>query len=153
MTQLDRALILYAKLIDSFASKPSGHLFLLGDPLLESARFYSFPDLPDSFKYDQANEMRSDQVDYIEELLMEYDASYSLIQPLSSKLREVSPIFNALGFSVFVGSWGMGPEEIGWWIRHLNDRARFDEYLAITGTDESAINQMNSVCSDQLMKE
>ena len=104
MTQLDRALILYAKIIDISAKEPKDHLILLGDPLLESARFYAFPRLAGNFDYNIATETNADQVDYIEELLMEHDSTYSLMQPLCAKLREVAPPFNAAGFTVFVGS-------------------------------------------------
>ncbi|MFC7339721.1 hypothetical protein ACFQY0_21225 [Haloferula chungangensis] len=150
MTQLDRALFLYGKLIDSLGVEPNHHLVLLGDPSVESARIYSFPALSGVFSYDEATEIKSDQVDYIEELLMEHDSPYTLVQPLCTKLRDVAPVFNSVGFSVFVGSWGMGPEEIGWWIRHLNNRPSFEKYLATTGVNESAVEQMTPACTEQL---
>ena len=151
MNQLHRALILYGTLIDGLASDPSDNLVILGDPLLESARFYSVPALSGVFDYAQATEVNADQVDYIEELLAEHDSPYSLLGPLTAKLRDVAPIFNNRGFSVFVGSWGMGPEEIGWWIRHLNHRQMFDQYLRTTGLDESAVDKMAAACLEQLI--
>jgi hypothetical protein len=153
MRQLDRALILYAKIIDVSAKEPKDHLILLGDPLLESARFYTFPSLASNFDFNVATEKNADQVNYIEDLLIEHDSSYSLMLPLCEKLREVAPTFNAAGFTVFLGSWGMGSAEIGWWIRHLNDRRRFDEYLATTGASESSIDIMTPAFEEELKQQ
>lgn len=79
-------------------------------------------------------------VDEIERQLMQLPGEYGLAAPLLAKLRSVAPAFNANGKTVFLGSWGMGPGEIGWMIRRINDQTAFEAYQRSAGVSEDDVN-------------
>ncbi len=140
----------YNVLIDRLAQDTSRHFGALGDPLLEGLRFYTFGSLTGSFGYDKAVELAADAVDEIEESLMRIEGAYTLLAPILLKLESVAPAFNANGKTVFMGSWGMGPGEIGWMIRRINERKIFEEFLRAAAIDEAAVDQYNDAYADEL---
>ena len=140
----NRAVVMFSSLVDSLARDCSNRYFgAIGDPFLECVRFYTFETLSGRFSFDEAVELGSDAVDDIEFYLMAADSGYKLLLPMLSKLRTVAPVFNANRKAVFLGSWGMGPGEIGWMIRSLNDRAAFERYLQDAGIGEDVVDAYN----------
>jgi hypothetical protein len=142
----------YDLLIDRLAHDTSRHFGAIGDPLLEGLRFYTFDSLTGSFDFDRAVELAADAVDEIEESLVRIKGSYTLLHPILLKLESVAPAFNANGKTVFMGSWGMGPSEIGWIIRHINERKIFEGFLQSALIDEATIDQYNDTYSEQLRR-
>ena len=120
MDPFHQAVEQYNALIDRLAQDTSRHFGALGDPLLEGFRFYTLDALTGSFGYDRAVELDANAVDEIEESLMRIEGFYTLLAPILQKFQSVAPAFNANGKTVFMGSWGMGPGEIGWMIRRIN---------------------------------
>ena len=143
MKPIDRAVSRYEMLVDRLAETPNRHLFGIGDPVMESVRFFTFEQLSGNLDYSCAVELASDEVDEIERDLLNAEQPCSLLPPLVSKLRSVSPRFNSLAKVVFVGSWGMGPGEIGWMIRALNNRSCFERYLEASGIEEGQVDAYN----------
>jgi len=152
MNPLHIAIERYKVLIDDLAKETDRHFVALGDPNLEGVRFYTFSSLRCNFNYDEATELGADVVDGIEEYLMQVDDSYTLLAPILSKLKSVAAPFNTRGFTVFLGSWGMGPGEIGWMIRKINNRAIFEEYLQSAGISEEAVDAYNQSYQQELEK-
>ncbi|MES2920097.1 MAG: hypothetical protein V4819_01025 [Verrucomicrobiota bacterium] len=146
MRPIDRAVNRYERLVDRLAETPNRHLFGIGDPSLECVRFYTFEQLSGNLDYGCAVELASDEVDEIERDLLNADQPYSLLLPLVAKLRSVSPRFNSLAKVVFLGSWGMGPGEIGWMIRSLNNRSCFEQYLEACSIEEEQVDAYNEAC-------
>ena len=147
----DRAVAMYSSLVDSLARDSSVRDFgAIGDPSLEGVRFYTFESLSGSFSFDEAVELGSDAVDEIEVYLKKAESGYSLLGPMLSKLKTVAPAFNANGKTVFLGSWGMEPGEIGWMIRRINDRETFERYLQSAGISEEAVEAYNEACERDL---
>jgi hypothetical protein len=140
----------YNVLIDRLAQDASRHFGAIGDPLLEGLRFYTFDSLTDSFGYDKAVELAAEAVDEIEESLSRVDGSYTLLAPILLKLESVAPAFNTNGKIVFMGSWGMGPGEIGWMIRRINERKVFEEFLHSASIDEATVDQYNDAFAEEL---
>jgi hypothetical protein len=143
MKPIDRAISCYDALVDRLAETPERHLFGIGDPCLECVRFYTFERLSGNLDYGRAIELASDEVDEIERDLLDAEQPYSLLLPLAAKLRSHSPRFNSAAKVVFVGSWGMGPGEIGWVIRALNNRSCFERYLEVSGIEERQVDAYN----------
>lgn len=146
MTALFRAIQRYDALIDELASDARRHFGAIGDPNLEGVRFYTFANMSGRFAYDQATELAAGEVYEIEGDLLEVDGAYTLLAPLLAKLQSVAPGFNANGKTVFLGSWGMGPGEIGWMIRRINDRPAFERYLRCAGITEDAVDAYDEAC-------
>jgi hypothetical protein len=145
------AVAMYSSLIDTLVRDSSDRDFgAIGDPNLECVRFYTFETLSGSFNFDEAVELGSDAVDEIEYYLTEAGSGYTLLPSLLSKLRTVAPAFNAKGKTVFIGSWGMGPGEIGWMIRSLNDHAVFERYLQHAGIGVDVVDAYNDACERHL---
>ena len=123
----------YLSLIDTLArdalDAPERYFGGLGDPAFTAFRFYSFETLSGSFDYGEAVERGSEVVDELELYLSEARPEQSLFVPFLGKLKSVAPVLNANGKCVFIGSWGMGPAEVGFWVRYLNDRSAFERYL------------------------
>ncbi|HWQ90315.1 MAG TPA: hypothetical protein VN673_01495, partial [Clostridia bacterium] len=141
---LGRAIELYLSLIDALIEKSTDRNFgAISDDEFEAMRFYTMETVGGSFAYDEATELGSAAVDEIEHYLLAASPDYSLFSPIVEKLQSVSPLFNANGKTVFLGSWGMGPGEIGWLVRFLNDRPTFDRYLHETGTTEGEVDAFN----------
>ncbi len=143
MKPIDRAISSYEVLVDRLAETSDRHLFGIGDPCLECVRFYTFEQLSGNLDYGCAIELASDEVDEIERDLLNAEQPYSLLLPLAAKLRSISPRFNSAAKVVFVGSWGMGPGEIGWMIRSLNNRSCFERYLEVSGIEEGQVDAYN----------
>lgn len=148
---LNRAIELYSSLIDSLA-KESRHPYFGGiaDPEFQGVRFYGFDAVGSSFDYDGATEIGSEAVDEIEPYLHAAGLGSSLLLPIATKLRSISPFLNSSGKTVFLGSWGMGPGEIGWLIRYLNDRPTFVRYLAGSGITEQEVDAYNEAYAKDL---
>jgi hypothetical protein len=148
---LDRAIELYSSLIDSLA-KESRYPYFGGiaDPEFQAVRFYGFDTVSSSFDYDEATEIGSEGADEIEHYLHAADSGYSLLLPTATKLRSISPTLNLIGKTVFLGSWGMGPGEIGWLIRYLNDRPTFLRYLTGSGITEQEVDAFNEAYAKDL---
>jgi hypothetical protein len=140
----------YDLLIDRLAFDTSRHFGAIGDPLLEGVRFYTFNALTGSFGDDTAVELGASAVDKIEESLMCIKCSYTLFAPILQKLESVAPAFNSNGKTVFMGSWGMGPGEIGWMIRRINERIVFEDFLHSASIDEATVDQYNKAFSEEL---
>ncbi|HSI84345.1 MAG: hypothetical protein ACAI35_24080 [Candidatus Methylacidiphilales bacterium] len=141
---LARAIELYLSLIDSLVDQSAGRNFgAIADPQFEAVRFYTLETVGGAFDFDEAKELGADAVDEIEHYLNAADPGYSLLVPMEAKMRSVSAVFNATGKTVFLGSWGMGPGEIGWMIRRINDRDTFDRYLHSTGITEDVVDAYN----------
>lgn len=148
---LDRAIELYSSVIDSLAKESSClHFGGIADPEFQAVRFYGFDTVGSSFDYDAATEIGSEAVDEIEPYLLAVGSAYSLLLPIATKLRSISPSLNSVGKTVFLGSWGMRPGEIGWLIRHLNDRPTFLRYLAGSGITEQEVDAYNEAYSKDL---
>jgi hypothetical protein len=148
---LRRAIELYSALIEKLVNESTDrHFGAIGDPFLEGVRFYTFERISGCFNYDEAVELASEDVDEIEAYLAHAEAGYTLLYPILSKLKAVAPAFNQKGRIVFLGSWGMGPGEIGWIIRRINDRVTFDRYLHSTGISEQTVDVYNEA-SEQLL--
>lgn len=146
MKPIDRAVSRYEVLVDRLAETPNRHLFGIGDPSLECVRFYTFEQLSGNLDFGCAVELASDEVDEIERDLQNVDQPYSLLVPMAAKLRSLSPRFNSGAKVVFLGSWGMGPSEIGWMIRSLNNRSCFELYLEAAGIKEEQVDAYNAAC-------
>ena len=148
---LARAIELYSTLIDSLAKESTCRYFGgIADPGFKEVRFYGLDAVGGSFSYDGSTEIGSDTVDEIEHYLPAADPGYSLLLPIATKLRSISPSLNSSGKTVFLGSWGMGPGEIAWLIRFLNDRPSFARYLEETGITEEEVNVYNRAYSEEL---
>jgi hypothetical protein len=151
LNPIHHAINRYSSLIDTLARDALGMNFGgIGDPLFEGIRFYSFETLSGSFNYYEAVERGSEAVDELELYLSAATPGYSLFFPVLTKLKSVAAILNSNGKSVFLGSWGMGPGEIGWLIRHLNDRSAFDRYLREAGITEEDVNVYNDAYAREL---
>lgn len=148
---LKRAIELYASLIDSLL-KESRYSYIGGiaDPEFKAVRFYGFDAVGSSFDYDEASEIGSEAADEIEHYLHAAGFGSSLLLPIATKLRSISPALNSSGKTVFLGSWGMGPGEIGWLIRYLNDRPTFLRYLAGSGITEQEVDAFNEAYAKDL---
>ena len=148
---LGRAIALYSSLIDTLVNESTNRNFGgITNPEFEGMRLYTLDAVGPSFEYDAATELGSAAVDEIEHYLLAATPKFSLLSPTLAKLRSVSPSFNAKGKTVFLGSWGMGPAEIGWLIRHLNDRPTFLRYLHETGVTEEEVNAFNEAYGKDL---
>lgn len=148
---LNRAIDLYSSLIDSLA-RESRHPYFGGiaDPEFHAVRFYGFDTVGSSFDYDEATEIGSEAVDEIEHYLHAAGFGFSLLHPIATKHRAISPALNSSGKTVFLGSWGMGPGEIAWLIRYLNDRPTFLRYLAGSGITEQEVDAYNEAYAKAL---
>jgi len=133
-------------LIDQLSKDPTRHFGAIGTSNFERIRFYSFDQFRGIFTYDEAKELAPALSDTIEIYLMRVTHSYSLLGPLVSKLRSVAPAFNANGKIVFLGSWGMGPCEIGHLIRSINDRDVFRDFLRSAGITEDNVDAQRRLC-------
>jgi hypothetical protein len=125
----------------------------IGDPAQEGLRLYCFESLEGCFDSDQASEVAAAEVDEIEYFLFEAKHHFSLFGPLLRALQNVAPRVNSLGGTVFLGSWGMGPEEIGWSIRYLNERHLFERYLQCTGVSEEEVARYDAAYMKELSDE
>lgn len=143
MKPLSQAIERYEALIEGLAKDANHHFGAIGDPNLEAVRFYSFDKMSGCFDHDEAAELAADEVDEIEKYLMQPDGAYTLLTPMLAKLKTMAPAFNGNGKTVFLGSWGMGPGEIGWMIRRINDRETFERYLQSAGISEETVNAYN----------
>ena len=152
MHPLTEAIQRYEELTDHLAKDATRHFGAIGDPNLEGIRFYTFESLSGNFAFDKAVELGEETVDRIEDYLMQIEIDYSLFAPMLRKLTAIAPAFNSNGKSVFLGSWGMGPGEIGWMIRRINDRAAFERYLGDAGIGEDIVNRYNEACERDLKK-
>ena len=150
MKPLAQAIQRYEVLIDALAADSDHHFGAIGDSNLEGVRFYTLNNLSGYFSYDEAIELAEDAVNEIEEYLMRADSGYTLLAPMLRKLRSVAPTFNANGKTVFLGSWGMGPGEIGWMIRRINDREIFERYLQSAGISEETVDAYDEACERDL---
>jgi hypothetical protein len=140
---IEHAVGLYSALIDTLVEKSTDRNFgALSDADFEGMRFYTFETVRGSFSYDEATELGSEAVDEIEYYLAAAPG-FSLFSPIVQKLQSVSPLFNCNGKTVFLASWGMGPGEIGWLVRLLNDRSTFDRYLRESGISEDEVDAYN----------
>jgi len=145
MDTLTRAVRLYHSIIDDLTlHQPDGNFGALGDSLFESARFYSYGSLRYSFDYSRAVVHAAEKVDRIERLLMDTEREFSLFPYLLSHLKSVAPRFNGNGKTLFLASWGASPGEVGWSIRHLNDRETFERYLKEAGISEAEVDIYNA---------
>lgn len=142
----------YGVLIDQLAEDSSRHFGGIADPLFEGIRFYTFDSITGSFDYDKATELPSEATYEIERCLMRIEGDYTLLTPILTKLEAVAPAFNARGKIVFLGSWGMGPGEIGWMIRRINGRKAFDDYLQSASIDEATVDLYNEAFERDLMQ-
>jgi len=146
----DHAIALYFSLIDTLVSESSNRNFGgIADPEFEGLRFYTLDVIGGSFENDAVTELGSTAVDEIEPYLLATKPKYSLLPQMLRKLRTVSPSFNSKGKTIFLGSWGMGPGEIGWLIRYLNDGPAFVRYLHEANITEDEVDAYN----DAYMKE
>ncbi|MES2707382.1 MAG: hypothetical protein V4726_12350 [Verrucomicrobiota bacterium] len=143
MKPFSKAVQRYEALIDDLAEDTHRHFGAIGDPNMEGVRFHTFEKLSGSFNYSGAVELGANEVDGIEEDLMRADDTRTLLLPMLAKLKSVAPAFNRNGKTVFLGSWGMGPGEIGWMIRRINDRGTFERYLELAGIPEAAVDAYN----------
>ena len=147
----EHALEMYSSLIDSIAPCIAGRDFgAIGDPEFTGARLYTsdcITGLPD---FDQASEVGSEVVDEIEHYLLADASGRSILCPIVTKLRSVSPAFNSVGKTVFVASMGMGVEEVAWLIRYLNDRPTFERFLNRAGLTEEQVNVYNESYDQEL---
>lgn len=138
---LGHAIALYSLLIDSVVNESSDRDFGgIADPSFEGVRLYTFNAVGAAFEYETATELGSEVVDEIEHYLLAAPLNYTLFPAILRKLRSVSPLFNSKERTVFLGSWGMGPREIGWLIRYLNDRPTFIRYLLRVGLTEADVD-------------
>ena len=150
----DHAIALYFSLIDTLVSESSNRNFGgIADPAFEGIRFYTLDAIGASFQNDAVTELGSTAVDEIEHYLLAATPKYSLLPHMLTKLRSVSPLFNSKGKTIFLGSWGMSPGEIGWFIRYLNDRPTFDRYLHETSITEAEVDACNAACIKELNEE
>ncbi|MES2467554.1 MAG: hypothetical protein V4675_09665 [Verrucomicrobiota bacterium] len=140
----------YGVLIDQLAEDASRHFGAIGDPMFEGIRFYTFDTITGSFDFDEAIELASEATYEIESCLMRIKGDYTLLAPILTKLKSVAPAFNTNGKTVFLGSWGMAPGEIGWMIRHINRRKAFDDYLQSASIDEATVDRYNDACERNL---
>lgn len=148
---LGRAIEQYDSLIDSLAAACAGRdLGAMADPEFTGVRFYAPETVRTLPAYDEATEVGAEQVDEIEHYLLAAAPGYSLLRPIATKLREISPSFNAAGRTVFVASMGMRREEIAWLIRYVNDRPAFDRFLRDAGLTEAAVDVYNEAYGQEL---
>jgi hypothetical protein len=142
---LQHAIELYGSLVAKIAKESAEHHWGgMGDPKFESVRFYTFENLTGGFEHDEAVEIGADEVDEIQGYLSEVKGARSLYLPLLQALKIIAPVTNAKGGIVFLGSWGMGPDEMGWGIRHLNDRPSFERYLKGAGITEAEVSAFDA---------
>ena len=64
-----------------------------------------------------------------------------------NKLKSIAPAFNANGKTVFLGSWGTGPREVGW---YFNIRSAFEAYLESAGIVEQLVDSYNNSIQETL---
>jgi hypothetical protein len=95
-------------------------------------------------------ELAAEKVNEIEGLLLQTEEAASLFAPLLTRLKTIAPEFNKNGKFVFLASWGMGPGEIGWCIRYLNDRSIFERYLEAAGVSEADVDLYNAAFAEDL---
>jgi hypothetical protein len=143
MKSLAAAIQRYEDLIQKLAEDFGHHFRAIGDPNFEGVRFYAFANLTGRFSHNEATELAAGAVDEIEGCLVRFEHPYTLLAPMLAKLRSVAPVYNANHKTVFMGSWGMGPGEIGWMIRFINDRETFERYLQSAGISEEAVDAYN----------
>ncbi|WP_269541514.1 hypothetical protein [Cerasicoccus fimbriatus] len=148
---LDHAIELTKRLIQRLITEyPNQHIVAIADPIFEAARFYTCDVIPRAFDYDEMKELNPDISDEIELYTSEIEGEYSLLKPIAQELKSISPELNLRGKVAVAASWGMGREEIGWMIRYLNTRDRFEEYLERWKMDESDIDQLNQAYNQEL---
>ena len=150
----ERALAMYSSLIDSLVMETSDrHFGAISDPEITSVRFYTL----DSFSYNsicfESTEVGSEVVDKIDYYLLADASARSLLLPIASKLKTISPALNSVGKSVFFASWGMGVDEVAWLIRYLNDRPTFERFLMGSGVTEEQIDVYNKPYGLKLIQE
>ena len=150
MSTSNLALERYDLLIDELAKTAERNFGGIGDPLFEAIRFYTCDRVDGSLQHDRVSELAAKDVDEIEGLLMQTEESVSSFATILTKLKTIAPEFNKNGKFVFLASWGMGPEEIGWCIRYLNDRSMFERYLAASGISEADINLYDEAFTKEL---
>lgn len=147
----EHALELYSSLIDSLVPRIVGRDFgAFGDPEFTGVRLYSTDSITGFPDFDQATEVGSDVVDEIEHYLLADASGRSILCPIVTKLRSISPAFNSVGKTVFVASMGMGVEEVAWWIRYLNDRPTFERFLNGAGLTEEQVDVYNESYDQEL---
>ncbi|WP_309400468.1 hypothetical protein [Cerasicoccus maritimus] len=147
----DRAIDMYRNLIDAIAQQTSKNYFgAICDPVFESARFYTFDNIGECFDYDEAQEIGSDEVDSIEHYLLAAQSGNSLLSPITAILRSISPSFNSQGKVIFFGSWGMGTDEIAWFIRYLNNRSTSLNYMQENDLSEIEVDALNDAFTKEL---
>lgn len=95
-------------------------------------------------------ELVAEKVNEIEQLLIQAEEPEPLYAGILAKLKTIAPKFNLNGKFVFLASWGMGPEEIGWAIRYLNDRSIFEQYLSETGITQADVDLYNAAYGEEL---
>lgn len=134
-------------------SVTGGYFGAIGDPVFEGVRLYSFASLDGVFDFARAVEIASDTVDEIGYFLAEVRAEYSLFSPLMAILKSIAPVVNSRGGTVFLGSWGMGPEEIGWSIRYLNERSHFLRYIERCRISENEVDRYDVSYTEALKNE
>ncbi len=150
MSTTNLALERYDLLIEELAEEVERNFGGIGDPLFESVRFYTCDRVDGSFSHNRVTELAAEKVNEIEGLLMQTEEAVPLFAPLLTKLKTIAPEFNKNGQFVFLGSWGMGPGEIGWCIRYLNDRSIFERYLAAAGISEADVDLYNDAFAEDL---
>jgi hypothetical protein len=151
---LQHAVRLYTAAIEKVSWEQRGGFFgVIGDPALEALRLYSFESLEGCFQYAEASELAAAEADEIEYFLSEAKFQYSLFGPMISALQNVAPRVNSHGGTVFLGSWGMGPAEIGWSIRYLNERHLFERYLRCAGVSEEEVTRYDAGFMEDLNDE
>lgn len=142
---------LYSSEVQRLSWDINGRFFgAIGDPMFESMRLYSCVSLGASFDLDSSDELKSEALDDIDHFLSEVSRVYSLFSPLMQILKGVAPSVNLRGGTVFLGSWGMGPAEIAWCVRYLNERSFFVRYLDACGVTEGDVDQYNLAYEAQL---
>lgn len=134
-------------------SVTGGYFGAIGDSAFEGMRLYSFASLDGFFDFDRAVEMASETVDEIEYFLAEIRTEYSLFSSLMAILKSIAPAINSRGGTVFIGSWEMGPEEIGWSIRYLNERSHFLRYIERCRISESEVDRYDVSYTEALKNE
>jgi hypothetical protein len=151
----ERAFAMYSSLVDSLAAGccADRDFGAAADPEFTVVRFYSpdsVSDLPDC---SESTEVGSEVVDEIEYFLLAAASSRSLFVPMITKLKSISPAFNAAGKTVFVVSMGMGIEEVAWLIRNLNDRPTFERFISGAGLTENRVDAYNEAYAEDLNQE
>ena len=135
---------------DLAVSSEVRHIAAIADPMFEAVRFYTGEKIPLHFDYDELTEIGEKASDEIELYTLEIGHDYSLLKPVIEELKRISPKLNSAGKVAVAASWGMGPEEIGWMIRQINDRNLFEAYLDQSDLNESQINQFDDAYERKL---